>query len=367
MLPDLQTLTANFSKVLTTHGFAAARLSILDRQPNIYASTFPSEIVTCQFGDGSERRLLCKYGAGHDTSLSGVTGHKGGVPYEAAVYRHVLRTSQATTPTFYGAYRDGKTDHTWLILEYLDDSKRLHRTREPSTAIGLAARWIGQFHNATEQRLSRTSMRFLTRYDTDYYLGWARRTSLLTGHLRRRFPWLTTLCERFEDVVALLLASPPTVIHGEYYPMNILVGGGKVYPVDWESAAVAAGEIDLAALTENWGAEIERQCELEYQRARWPKGSPVNFEDRLCAAQVYLQFRWLCHENRDIFTREGIEGERSDWNHEAKGNLYRLEQLRFLGERLGLIGRAAMKTRRPQATLLDLSHRTLADSQRDGE
>ena len=337
MLPDLQTLTTNFSKVLTTHGFAAARLSILDRQPNIYASTFPSEIVTCQFGNGSERRLLCKYGAGHDTSLSGVTGHKGGVPYEAAVYRHVLRTSQATTPTFYGAYRDGKTDRTWLILEYLDDSIRLHRTREPSAAIGLAARWIGQFHNATEQHLSRTSMRFLTRYDTEYYLGWARRTSLLTGQLRRRFPWLTTLCGRFEDVVALLLASPPTVIHGEYYPMNILVDGGTVYPIDWESAAVAAGEIDLAALTENWGAEIGRQCELEYQRARWPKGPPGNFEERLYAAQIYLQFRWLCHENRGIFAGKGAGDARSAWSHEVNSNLYRLEQLRFLGEHLGLI------------------------------
>jgi Phosphotransferase enzyme family len=160
---------------------------------------------------------------------------------------------------------------------------------------------------------------------------------LLTGQLRRRFPWLTTLCGRFEDVVTLLLASPPTVIHGEYYPMNILVDGGTVYPIDWESAAVAAGEIDLAALTENWGAEIGRQCELEYQRARWPKGPPGNFEERLYAAQIYLQFRWLCHENRGIFAGKGAGDARSAWSHEVNSNLYRLEQLRFLGEHLGLI------------------------------
>jgi thiamine kinase-like enzyme len=359
LLPDLQTLTSNLTHVLRTHGFAGAQLSILHRQPNIYTASFPSEIVTCQFGNGSELRLLCKYGAGHGSSLSGITSHKGGVPYEAAVYSHILRTARATTPTFYGAYWDVKTDQTWLILEYLDDSVRLQKTQEPSAAIGVAARWIGRFHNATEERLSGASMRFLTRYDTEYYLGWARRTSLLAGHLRQRFPWLTTLCRRFEDVVPLLLDSPPTVIHGEYYPKNILFGGETVYPVDWESAAVAAGEIDLAALTENWGAEIGRQCELEYQQVRWPKGSPVNFEERLCAAQIYLQFRWLCHENRDIFTGKGTGGERSDWSPEAKGNLCRLDQLRSLGERLGLIGASSNED-------TNLSHRTLADSQRDG-
>jgi hypothetical protein len=327
-LPNLQDLTVGLTSVLRS------QVAILDRQPNIYTATFPSEIVRCQLGDGRELRLSCKYGTDHGTPLSAITRHKGGVPYEAAVYRHVLRTSRATTPTFYGAYSDVNTGHTWLILEYLDNSARLQFTWEPSAAMALAARWIGRFHNVTEERLSRASMRFLTRYDTEYYLGWARCTSLVAGHLRQRFPWLTTLCGRFEDVVALLLASPPTVIHGEYYPSNVLFRGGTVYPVDWESAAVAAGEIDLAALTEDWDPDIVRQCELEYQRVRWPNGPPADFERRLCCARLYLQLRWLC----DDFTKKGTGSERPEWSHEAKDPLYRLEQLRSLGERLGLIG-----------------------------
>ena len=334
MLPDLQTLTINLTHVLRNHGFAGAQLSILDRQPNIYTATFPSEIVRCQLGNGRELRLLCKYGAGQSTSLSGITGHRGGIPYEAAVYRHVLRTSQATTPTFYGAYSDVNTGHTCLVLAYLNNSARLQFTWKPPAAMALAARWIGRFHNDTEEYLSRASTRFLIRYDTQYYLGWARCTSLVAGHLCQRYPWLTTLCERFEDVLALLLASPPTVIHGEYYPSNVLFRGGTVYPVDWESAAVAAGEIDLAALTENWDSDIVRQCELEYQRVRWPNGPPADFERRLCSARLYLQFRWLC----DDFTSKGTGRERPKWSHEWTDPLYRLEQLRSLGECLGLIG-----------------------------
>jgi hypothetical protein len=330
-LPNRQTLAVGLTSVLRSQA------TILDRQPNTYASTFPSEIVRCQLGNGRELRLLCKYGADHSTSLSGRTGHKGGVPYEAAAYRHVLRKSRATTPKFYGAYKDVETGDTWLILEYLDDSVRLRKMRESSAAMGLAARWIGRFHYTTEEHLSDASMRFLSRYDAEYYLGWARRTSLLVGNLRQRFRWLTSLCGRFEDVVALLLASPPTVIHGEYYPSNVLFRAGTVYPIDWESAAVAAGELDLATLTESWGAEIERLCELEYQRVRWPEGSPADFERRLCSARLYLQFRWLCHENRNLFTENGAGGERFDWSHNVKVPPYRLEQLRSLGERLELI------------------------------
>jgi hypothetical protein len=327
-LPSLQSLTVGLASVLRS------QVKILDRQPNIYTATFPSEIVRCRLGDGQELRLLCKYGTDNGNSLSALTVHKGGVPYEAAVYSHILRTSRATTPTFYGAYRDEKTQHTWLILKYLDNSARLQFTWEPSAAMSLAARWIGRFHSGTEDRLSRASMRFVTRYNTEYYLGWARCTSLMAGHLRQRYSWPTTLCGRLEDVVAVLLASPPTVIHGEYHPSNVLFRGGTVYPVDWESAAVAAGEIDLAALTEDCDSNIVRQCELEYQRVRWPNGPPADFQRRLSSARLYLQFRWLC----DDFTSKGTGRERPKWSHEWTDFLDRLEPLRSLGECLGLIG-----------------------------
>jgi Phosphotransferase enzyme family len=177
-----------------------------------------------------------------------MTRHKGGVLDEAAVCNRVLWTSRATSPMFYGAYRDVQTGDTWLILEYLDDSVRLRSKLESSAAMGLAARWIGRFHNATEERLSGVSMRILSRYDARYYLAWARQTPLLAGHLRSRSPWLTSLCRHFEDVLALSLALPPTVFHAEYYSSNVLFRGETVYPIEWESAAVTASEIDLATL-----------------------------------------------------------------------------------------------------------------------
>jgi len=331
LLPNLQTLTVGLTSVLRS------QVTVLDRQSNIFTSTFPSEIVTCRVDEGSKLLLLCKYAAGGHRE--NVYGHRGGVAYEAAVYRHLLQPSHASTPTFYGMYSDISTGDSWLVLEYLDNSLRLHLTSTKEVTgvpapIGLAARWIGQFHHVSEERVSYAQRPFLIKYDAEYYLGWVRRTSLFAGHLHERFPWLRTLCERSEELITPLLTSPLTVIHGEYYSQNILFRGGTVYPVDWESAALAAGEIDLAALTANWGPEIGRQCELEYQRARWPAGSPGDFERRLYAAQIYLCFRWL--------------GDRPYWTSHPS-YLHWFEQLRSAGERLGLIGASSNEIPRPKA------------------
>ena len=166
-------------------------------------------------------------------------------------------------------------------------------------------------------------MAFLKRYDPRYYRGWAQRTLEFSRPLHPRFPWLIRLCKS-EEWFAPLLASPPTVIHGEFYAKTVLVRDQSVFMVDWESAAIAAGEIDLAALTEgkHWPEIVVSQCESAYINARWPEGAPSNFEETLDAAKIYLHFRWL--------------GERPDWTVRGK-NLSRFDYLHATAQRLGLI------------------------------
>jgi Phosphotransferase enzyme family len=317
-LPDLQTLTAGLASVFAGHESPARPLTILAREPNVYEKSFPSEIVTCRFQDESVRRLFCKYMFDlREDHLD--HGSRGGLVYEAAVYRHVLRPLQVSAPTFYGLHTDAPTGGRWLILEYLENGVQLDVSRE-RTAIGKAAQWIGRFHAAQEAHTPCSPVPFLSSYGAEYYRGWVRRTSLYAGRLNLHVPWLGALCERFEECVASLLAPRPTVIHGEYYPHNVLFRGGIIYPVDWESAAVAAGEIDLATLTEGRSAKVVRKCELEYGRARWPAGAPADFGRRLGAARLYVQFRWL-GDHPDSITREDPL----------------LNRLRSAGEQLGLI------------------------------
>jgi hypothetical protein len=315
-VPDLQTLTAGLSAVLAGDRLAEDEVVVVARELIGYG-TFPKEIVTCRTGRGSELRLFCKYGAGLDHSCH---GHRGGVAYEAAVYRHVLEPFRATTARCYGVYTEATTGEPWLILEYLTGSMFVTKGPEPA-AMNRAAAWIGRFHAAQEACLASLAVPLL-RYDAGYYLNWARRTGLVADPLHACVPWLAALCERAEEFVARLLAPPVTVIHGEYYPKNVLYRRGLIYPVDWESAAIAAGEIDLAALTEGWEEESVRECSRAYQRARWPAGAPADFEQRFAAARLYLHFRWL--------------GEQPDQTCE-ESDRWRFEELRSAGERLGLV------------------------------
>ena len=141
--PDLHTLTAGLTSIFLAMG---RQVVVLDRQPNIHETTFPTEIVRCRFDDGKELLLFCKYTA---CSHNGY-GHRAGVAYEAAIYRHLLQPSRASIPKFHGAYVDKETDETWLILESYRCTRLKtcallrHKPTEPP-ALCLAAHWIGRF------------------------------------------------------------------------------------------------------------------------------------------------------------------------------------------------------------------------------
>src|SRR5207302_1086495 len=97
------------------------------------------------------------------------------------------------------------------------------------------------------------------------------------------------LCERATEILPAALGGRPTILHGEYYPSNILARRAAAYPIDWESAAIGPGEIDLASLTEGWPAPIQARAIEAYRQARWPDGAPENFARTLEAARLYMQ------------------------------------------------------------------------------
>jgi hypothetical protein len=326
LLPDSQTLAARLAAALDGGHSARSEVKILTRKLPRFMSTFPNEIVTCQVPGGRKRRVFVKYqgGKSHDSY-----GHRGDIPYEAEVYRRLLKALPDFRPRFLGAHSDPQTGDTSLFLEYAYRNVRLSdiswkcSSRQPAM-MAEAARWLARFHSDLEPRRRDPSLRFLKRYDAEYYRGWARRTFAFARPLQSRFPWLSKLRECRDAWFRPLLATAPTVIHGEFYAKTVLVRGKNFFMVDWESAAIAAGEIDLVTLTDGpgWPAKLVRRCEEHYQRARWPGGVPAGFNNTLAAARVYLHFRWL--------------GERPDWTVREK-SIWRFDRLRAAAERMGLI------------------------------
>src|SRR5260221_10373477 len=102
LLPDARTLTLRLASALNANG--SPRLRIWERKRPRYRSTFPSEVVTCRFAGGKPRRLFCKYEAGREHNSH---GHRGGLAYEAEIYRRVLSPLKTLRPEFIGADTDG--------------------------------------------------------------------------------------------------------------------------------------------------------------------------------------------------------------------------------------------------------------------
>ncbi len=302
-------------------GLLAAGLGaveILARDELQAPSSGDCEIVTCRMPDASPRRLFCKYGPAVE---AGQPRQRFGVAYEAQVYDQLLGAWQGDVPRLHGALLDDATQTVGLALEYLDGATPLDQVPEPKAGLMAAAVWIARFHRWSETAAVPS---FLHRYDTEFYRVWMQRA----GHFTRdpeyrvprheRFPWLPDLCERCQRRLPALLP-PATIIHGAYQADNILVYDGRNVAIDWESAALAAGEIDLASLAWGWDDDLVSLCEQEYCLARWPDGTPADFALRLTAARVFLH---LCRLGE------------ADEEGESEAQMANVEELLPLAERL---------------------------------
>lgn len=274
------------------------RVRIIAREPSEWVSTYPAEVLTCRAPDGLQVRVLCKYSGGRPKTAD----HRSGVAYEAAVYRQVLYPLRVSAPRYLGTYRDPSTGWTALLLEQMDEAYPVEMAQDRMCE---AAAWLGRFHAAAAARL-RTRRGFDPaspcspavfrgrRYDLKYYEQWAHRTIRFTAPLSRQYPWVAPLCRRVREPFEVLLSRPQTVVHGEFTVSNVLVCGNSICPVDWESAAIGPGEIDLLSLIEGWPPETMQQCVSAYCAARWLKSSgPADFDHVLDAAYVHLLLRGL--------------------------------------------------------------------------
>lgn len=284
---------------------------ILARHPNQRASTSPSEFVICRM-KANVVRLFCKYA---EDGFGAAAGHRGGVAFEAMVYRDVLAKLGVRHPRFVGACRVPETGVTCLFLQALDENARVSASTDPQ-AMAHAARWVGHFH-ALGERLAANFQCQLHHYDLAYYQAWLERTVSRACEGESKCPALVSACERIAQQIPRLLERPETIIHGEFYPQNILVEGEKICPVDWESAAVACGEIDLASLTEHWPESTVCECVEAYCDGRWTGLVPDGFREALDTARAYLHLRWIGRLGRPLAPAE------FDWRQQQLNELSR--------------------------------------------
>jgi aminoglycoside phosphotransferase (APT) family kinase protein len=294
-------------------------IDVLDREPNPYRSTFPSEIVRCAFDDGVERRVFVKR---YTPGIHDGYGFWDGGPYEARIYDDILVGHDLGTPAYLGSWSDPRTGDTFLALEFID-GWRLNRS-ETSWMVE-AARWLAGLHrDVTPTAIRHPAVRV---YDRAFYRHWSGRALASVRSAEPDASWVDPLIRVFDEVmVPRLLDSEPVFIHGEPYPENMIVGGDRIRTVDWQSAAIGPGAIDLACLTEGpWSTEIVDACRDAYVRHRWPDATPTSFDEAVEAARLYWSMRWL-----------GADSNATTTERQAGY----IERLRSAAIRLGLVATA---------------------------
>jgi Ser/Thr protein kinase RdoA (MazF antagonist) len=201
---------------------------------------------------------------------------------EIAVYREILAPAKIGAPRLRGALTD--EGRAWLFLERVDGVP-LDEAHDLA-AWEQAARWLARLH--ARPRPSTGTARLLG-YDAAWLRRWPARA--LRGD-----PGLAPLADAAERAVQRVAAWPVGLVHGEFYPANVLVAGGRIRPVDWETAGIGPGLIDVAALTSGaWDRAERARIETAYRVALPPDRRPDADElaDALDHARLLVALQWL--------------------------------------------------------------------------
>lgn len=289
-----------------------ARITDLQRAPSAYGSSWWLEDLTLGLADGSSLSLVFK-DLGREVPGSGARNAKparvldpGREPW---VYRTLLRRARLGAPDCWGIVSVPGTERHWLFLE------RVHGV--PLSETGdrelwcAAARWIGRFHACVMPPRGRAHP--LLRHDRAYHELWLAR-ALAAAQARARAPEpersrgleslarLQALAPLHRAAIEEALALGTALIHGEFYPSNIMIGAAPcgrplVRPVDWEMAAVGPPLLDLAALVSGeLVPEYRAAIVLAYRDAVLATGASCPSLDvflrGLAACRLLLAVQW---------------------------------------------------------------------------
>lgn len=284
-LPNTELLSFHLSKLFNGNE-TNQHVEVISRSAFKGSSTFPAEVINCKLPNGQLVTLFGKYLAGLGPNNH---GHRGGVEYEIRIYDELLRKLPLPKAGFWGKCYFDEMNETLLLMDFLEGSYSLKGNPDVTLYMN-AASWIAGMHNFFENNVPS----FVKVYDKDYYTVWLNRMENQPAILASQ-PWLKEVITFFHNRIDILLDAPQTLIHGEYYSKNILIRDRVIYPVDWESAAYAPGEIDLASIIEARKPDVVEQIKKSYIRTRFnnEEFDKTAFEKKLMMAQLYLHFRFF--------------------------------------------------------------------------
>lgn len=288
----MTTLAPGVAERLLEHELSYAlgrRVALLERRPLPYRSSFAiDELELVVDGEEPVRLLLKQLDASalcDEAGLARPSFLRDG-SREIAIYREVLPALGDDVPALHGSFDDRPRRRCWLLLEHVDGVPLWQLGA--SEAWDAAARWLARLHTAEMPRSAA-----LRRYDAPWHRRWLARAlaQAPAGVLDR-------VAAGHEQVLRRLDDWPTALVHGEFYPSNVLVsdGGERVRIVDWEVAGIGPGISDLAALTAGWSQPDRDRLVATYHEAwqgRGGRASLAELEDALEHARLLAALQWI--------------------------------------------------------------------------
>ncbi|WP_244884896.1 phosphotransferase family protein [Singulisphaera acidiphila] len=293
---DLTELPIVLAEVLQQSLGRPVRMEQLSTRPSPnWTSSFLLEIDAVIEG-GETLRLLLKSSSRsdlHETARRVKPSFLHDPRREPAVYRELLDAANLGTAKYYGE----SLRRCWLFLERVP-GVALFQIGDLS-AWREAAQWLARLHlGFAGEDAPRSQTVPLLCYDAHHFCTWLERARTFQGE-RARGPIWDRLEQGFLNALDRLSAMSTTLIHGEFYASNVLIetkqNSRRVCAVDWETAGIGPGLIDLAALTSgSWPAEDRFKMAESYRMALAGSAPlPDQFSADLDACRLLLAVKWL--------------------------------------------------------------------------
>ncbi|RZU75786.1 phosphotransferase family enzyme [Micromonospora kangleipakensis] len=231
----------------------------VSRSASPFASLCPAEVVTARLRGDRSHLLFLKSLGDEDADHP----DKQRRDRELLVYADLFAGRVLPVPRWLGGGWNPAIRRHDLYLEHVDDWDLRYQDLE---YWYLAAGHLGELHRAfAEARDDLLAGDYLLRLDTQYFNAWAQRAleavrwqSTRLGRRHER------VVEAFRPGAELLAVQPPTLVHNDLSPKNVLVDRSaqpvRTCFVDWEMAGIGCGLLDLVHL--KYGLEPAEEAKL---------------------------------------------------------------------------------------------------------
>jgi len=300
--------TAELQALLDAYldGHDGRRAAHLERRPSKFGSSYELDEIDARLDDGSVLPLIWKATARRSLNPEAIDA-KPEFLYdplrEIEVYRRLLLPDDLGTATCYGVVADRERDRYGLLLARVAG---LNLTFVGDVAVWQeAARWLARWHDRFADLTATTApSSHLLIYDRQVLAIWIDRAVQFSSRdepvpRAAETDRLSRLAEQYDRVVDRLVELPKSLIHGEFFPSNVLIDDHqlptRICPIDWELAGIGPRWLDLAALVAgNWTDDERRSMQRAYYAESSHVRQAIDYEQfttgvNLCRLHLAVQ------------------------------------------------------------------------------